>query len=279
MTKKVIQWFIDALLVNVGATAFRPDKTKVSNPQTLQNISVALLKLCEPFMNDSSRIHPGNVSSPSHHKGVFVETGDDAVPRLAENPDCPTEPYAPKNTFIPQIFFLCARSLHLSVVSSASYHTSIVRQVNHMAWSLRQRNADLVTDPNFNQILTMQYCNEVSLLAPGMVQDSLRFFNLTAGFLLQIDNKSLSQMPEHFVEDFCDYLVFVARFASKEMTPVEFGNIFRAVVKLLSPELAHVSVKLSARAMQFELLCSCISQRNGYHEKDCSKLQFTSETR
>ena len=105
MTKKVIQWFIDALLVNVGATAFRPDKTKVSNPQTLQNISVALLKLCEPFMNDSSRIHPGYVSSPSHHKGVFVETGDDAVLRLAENPDCPTEPYAPKNTFIPQIFF------------------------------------------------------------------------------------------------------------------------------------------------------------------------------
>ena len=228
------------MLVNIGATAFRPDKTKVSNPQTLQNISAALLKLCEPFMNDSSRIHPGYVSSLSHHKGVFIDTGDDAVPRLGENQDSPPEPYAPKNTFIPQIFFLCARSLHLSVVASASYHTSLVRQVNHMAWNLRQRNADLISDSNFNQILCMQYSNEVSLLASGMVRDSLRFFNLSSGFLLQIKANSLSHMPEHFVEDTCDYLVFVSRFEPKEMASIEFGNIFRAVVKLLSPESANV---------------------------------------
>jgi hypothetical protein len=195
-------------------------------------------------MSDSSRIHPGYVSSPSHHKGVFIDNGDDAVPRLGENQDSPPEPYEPKNAFIPQIFFLCARSLHLSVVSGASYHTSLVRQVNHMAWNLRQRNADLVTDPNFNQVLCMQYSNEVSLLASGMVKDSLRFFNLNSGFLLQINDKSLSKMPEHFVEDICDYLVFVTRFAPKEMAAIEFGNIFRVVVKLLSPELANVGVKL-----------------------------------
>ena len=57
-----MQWFIDALLVNVGATAMRPDKTKVSNAQTLQNIAVVLLKLCEPFVNNPSRIDPGFVS-------------------------------------------------------------------------------------------------------------------------------------------------------------------------------------------------------------------------
>merc|ERR1712038_913194 len=94
--KPVMQWFTDAILVNFGATAYRPDKTKVSNPQTLQNISVVLLKLCEPFMNNPSRIHPGFVSSPDHHGGIFATGGDDPVRRLNDdnNETRPSEPYS-----------------------------------------------------------------------------------------------------------------------------------------------------------------------------------------
>lgn len=235
-----MQWFTDALLVNFGATAFRPDKTKVSNPQTLQNISVVLLKLCEPFMNDPSRIHPGFVSSPEHHGGIFVNNGDNAVPRLNDDGEIPSEPYNPKNTFIPLCFFLCARSLNLSIVASAGYHTNIVRQVNHMGWNLRQRNSDVVNDPQFNHILSMQCANEVSLLAPEMTADTLRFFNLSSGFLLQVADGFLPGMPEHMVEDICSYVVFVTRFAPKDMASVDLGNVFKTVVKLLSPKYAAV---------------------------------------
>lgn len=235
-----MQWFIDALLVNIGATAFRPDKTKVSNPQTLQNISVVLLKLCDPFMDKPSRVDPGFVCSPEHHGGIYEASGDNAVQRLNADTDAPVEPYNPKNAFIPMCFFLCARSLHLAAVSSASHHNSLVRQVRHMGWSLRQRNADIANDPQFNSALSMQYANEVSILAPELIVDTLRFFNLSAGFLLQIQDELLPLMPEHMVEDICAYVVFVTRHAGKEMSRVELGNIFKTVVKLLSPKFARV---------------------------------------
>ncbi len=250
-----MQWFIDSLLVNIGATALRPDKTKVSNPQTLQNIAVVLLKLCEPFINSPSRIDAGFVSSPDHHGGVFIATGENAVQRLSNTSDTtPSQPYNPKNTFIPMCFFLCARSLHLSVVAHSTQHNGIVRQVNHMAWDIRQRNGDLTSDPQFNHILSMQFANEVSLLAPETVTDILKFFNLSAGFLLQLDDESLPLMPEHLVEDFSSYLVFATRFATKELGNVELGNVFKTVVKLLSPNHAKTVRNYNLRAKLGDVL-------------------------
>ncbi len=236
----MLQWFTDALLVNIGATALRPDKTKVSNPQTLHNISLVLLRLCEPFLKDPSRIHPGFVWS-EFHGGIFASSGDDAVPRLGDNSQTIPDPYDPKNKFIPQCFFLCARSLHLSVVAGASFHTNIIRQVNHTGWQIRQRNGDMGSDPNFNHIVSMQFANEVSLLSPEIVIASLRFFNLSAGFLLHISDKSLSLMPEHMVVDICDYITFVTRYSAEHMKGINLGNVFRVVVKLLSPQYASVS--------------------------------------
>jgi hypothetical protein len=239
--KMVLQWFSDALIVNNGATALRPDKTKVSNPQTLQNVAVALLKLCEPFRNDHSRIHPGFVCSEKDHLGVYATTGDNAVPRLGESSESSSEPYDPKNKFIPQCFFLCVRALHLSIVAGAEFHTGISRQASHTAWNIRQRGGDMSSDPNLNHILSIQYANETSLLAPDFVADSLRFFNLVANFLLDIEDNFLPLMPEHMVEDLCDYVVFVTRFAADSMRGVDLGGVFRVVVKLLNPKYANVS--------------------------------------
>jgi len=250
----VLQWITDALLVNVGATALRPDKTKVSNPQTLQNIAVVLLKLCERFMDDPSRIHPGFVWSEEDNGGIFATSGDDVVSRLGENAESCTEPYDARNKFIPQCFFLCARALHLSVVAGASQHTNILRQVNHTAWNLRQRNLDVANDNNFNYILSIQFANEVSMLAPELVIDSLRFFNLTAAFLTQTNDKALPHMPEHLVSDICEYLAFVSKHAEKQMEGVDLGNIFKVVVKLLSPQYASLVRNYNLRAKLGDVL-------------------------
>lgn len=239
-----MQWIIDALLVNVGASAMRPDRTKVSNPQTLLNLSVVLLKLCEPFVSDEKKsllIDPGFVSSETDNGGVFFPlSGDDAVTRLGDNPTLP-ESYNPKNRFIPQCFFFTARALHLGIVPGAAYHTSLLRQISHMHWSLRQRNVDLQSDPQFNHMLTMQHANEASLLAPEALADTLRFFNLSAGVLLRMDDSQLPLMPEHFVDNICDFMTFVSRMSANTMKGLDFGNVFKMVVKLLSPKYAHVS--------------------------------------
>ena len=249
---KVMQWFVDALKVNTGATAMRPDYSKVSKPATLINMSVVLLKLCEPFMDNESKsglIHPGFVSSPSDHGGVYKTVGDDGVPRLAEIQANDTVEYNPKNKFVPQCFFFAARCLHLGYVPLSSFHHQLLRQISHTVWDLRQRNADLQSDPNFSQLVGMQRANEVTVYLEDLVSGTLRFCNLMGGFLLKLEGPELKRMPEHFVDDICNVLQFIAKMKPKMLSGHQFRNIFRMVVKLLSPAYADVSV-LSRRILK-----------------------------
>lgn len=246
---QVMKWIIDAQLVNVGATAMRPDKTKVSTAPTLMNMSVVLLKLCEPFMNKENEskaalIDPGFVSSSEAHGGVYATSGDELVPRLGETAAAAAAAdsvYEPKNAFIPQCFFFAARSLHLGIVPLSAFHHNLLRNISHHAYMLRQRNADYQTDPNFGSLLNMQRANEVTLYLEDMVSATLRFCNLMAQFLLRLDGSSLGKMPEHFVDDICEILMFLAKAKPKFLSGHEYGSIFRMVVKLLSPEFANVS--------------------------------------
>jgi len=239
-----MNFFIDALLVNIGADAFRPDKTKVCQTHTLHNLSAVLLRLCEPFIHDPTRIDSAFISSPIDHGGVFALTGEFSVSRLGENEVLASNPnvpiYQPKNAFIPQVFFFCARSIHFGMASSASYHTTLTRQVNHTMWNLRQRNADAALDPALNHLLTMQYSNEVTILSPSILEETLKFVNLLAGVVLRTHDNILPYIPEHFIDDVCDILVFVARFQPKAMEKIGLGDVFRVSVKLLSPDYAHV---------------------------------------
>jgi hypothetical protein len=241
-----MHFFIDALLINIGADAFRPDKTKVCQAHTLLNLSIVLLKLCEPFIQDPTRIDCGFLLSPVDHCGVFSITGENAVSRLGENETLASNnsnlaPYQPKNAFIQQVFFFCARSIHFGLASAASFHSILTRQVTHTMWNLRQRNADAAHDPSLNHLLTMQYSNEVTILAPSFLDDTLKFVNLVAGVILYVRDDFLAYIPEHFVDDICDILVFVARFQPKALDKLDLGHVFRVTVKLLSPKYAHVS--------------------------------------
>lgn len=256
---RVMQWFTDALLVNIGATALRPDKTKVSNMQTLLNVMSALLKLCEPFVSDPKKaklLDPGFVSSPADHMGVFTAEGDNAVARLGENPSSPTAPYEPRNKFVPQCFFLCARALHLGLVPAAHYHRGLSRQINHEAWQIRQRNGDERNDPNFNYFIQTQFALESSLFMGDFLAEGARFVNLTAGFLLRLDDESLPRMPEHFVDDVCDVLTFMPKHpaSAKAMRGIDLGDAFRVVVKLLSPKYAHTVRNYNLRAKLGDVL-------------------------
>ena len=121
----VLTWVADALDVNAGANAFRPDRTKCSHAQTLLNLNVILLKLCEPFVTQPEKakmIDAGFVSCPEAHRGVFRTTGDDAVTRFSESNNVPElvlgqqlQQYHPKNAFIPQVYFFLALALLLGL--------------------------------------------------------------------------------------------------------------------------------------------------------------------
>jgi len=261
----VMQWIADALTVNAGATAMRPDKSKCSHPQTLLNLTAALLKLCEPFIANPAKsklIDPRFVSCSAAHRGVFNIQGDDAVSRLSDessedmaNADIPLKDYNPKNAFIPQCYFYTSRALHLGLIASSSHHLNIQRQVSNTAWNIRQRNGDITSDPQFNHILTHQYANEATIMSPELLSDGLRFFSMSSGYLQELTQEQLGLMPEHMVDDACELTSFCTKMDAKGvMVGLEFGNLFGLVVKLLSPDFAKTVRNYNLRAKLGDVL-------------------------
>ena len=240
---RVMQWFTDAMLVNVGASGLQPDQSKVSSTGMLLNVSVMLLKLCEPFVTDDKKVHlidPGFVSSPADHGGVFSTEGDDAVARLGENTASVAE-YNPKNRFIPQCFFFCARSLHFGIVPLLSHHENLLRHISHLHYEISNSNRDMYSDPNFSMLVSRQRSIEVSLYQEEMVTDTLRFCNLLAKVLSNLDDDALRTMPEDFVSDVCHIIMSVAKLKGKMLRGLMFRDVFHMVVKLLSARYASVS--------------------------------------
>jgi ubiquitin conjugation factor E4 B len=242
--KMVIQWFTDSLLVNVNAGGTRPDRTKVSSTEFLLNVSVILLKLCEPMMNDPKKsllVDPGFVNSPKDHGGVYDLTGSDHLPRLGENIDT-TKEYNPDNKFIPLCFFFCSRALALSIVPESSAFENINYHARRTAWNIQQQNGDVRSDPRLNQILGIQYAREIHMMSPAYITDVFTFYNMAAGVLLRIEKDELKAMPEHIVSDYCTVLDYGAEFTPTLLSGIDFGNIFRLTVTLLSKDYASVSV-------------------------------------
>ena len=254
---RVMQWFTDALVVNVAASGMRPDPSKVSSSSLMLNLSAILLRLCEPFLQDPQKhklIDVGFVSSPADHGGVFPSSGDDAVARLGGETD-PDDAemtmmaveedahhhYNPKNSFIPQCFFLCARSLHLGILPLLSTNYNMLAQISRMHHDLTASNQNLESNQRFQTIISFQRSFEVPLFQEEPLTDSLRFCNLMAKVLCTLEDDQLKSIPEDFVSDSCDIFTKVARQKGKALAGLDASFVFKLCVKLLSPKYSGVS--------------------------------------
>jgi ribosomal 50S subunit-associated protein YjgA (DUF615 family) len=246
--EQVLQWFVDCQILNTGATAMRPDITKVSSPGLLLNVSVELLKLCDPFMADDAKhklIDPGFVSLSQVGKLIFPTTGDSAIARLGESSSDEDSPmdsveYAPKNTFVPQVFFMAARSLALGIVPQLSSHENLLRLISHQHWELNSQNRDVYSDPHFSMLISRQRSAEVALFQEDMTTDTIRFINLMAKLLVGLTDDILKKMPEHFVNNICDVLMSFAKLKPRSLRGMDARFAFSLMVKLLSPKYKSV---------------------------------------
>lgn len=245
-------------MVNTGATGMRPDPRKVSASSTLANALVIMLKLCEPFVGNEKKQHlidAGYVSSMKDNGGVYTTEGEEAVSRLGEaNADAMATEYAPKNAFIPQCFFLCARFIHVGYAHVFANQTSLQRHLQHMHWEAHHQNRVLDGDDQYMRLLTTQRSQEVWLFQEEVVTDSLRFCNLMSKILFEMDDATLRLMPEHFVNDTCDIIMGVAKLKAKTLRGLDFRYVFKLVVKLLSPKYSEVRVAFATRILFAALL-------------------------
>ncbi|GKZ00388.1 hypothetical protein MPSEU_000991800 [Mayamaea pseudoterrestris] len=259
---KLLDWVRDALLVNNTADAMRPDSRKVSSSNLLMNLSVALLKLCEPLVKDAddkiSLIKPSFVSSAQDHGGVFETEGDHAVARLGsrnETDDVPMiEAYSPKNKFISPCFFFCARSLHYGLGPALSAHESLLRHIMYLHHDIRGAGRDIRTDPNFGLLLCRQRSNEVALFEPNMMSETLKFCNFLSRLLMEMDDDMLRTMPEDFINDICRIITIIAKLKSELLKGMELRNVFQMCVKMLSPRYGSIVRNYNLRAMLGDVL-------------------------
>jgi hypothetical protein len=179
--------------------------------------------------------------------GIFPTSGDDFLPRLGSSEENASEgpsEYNPKNTFIPQCFFLAARSLALGIVPMLSHHENLLRHISHQHWELSSQNRDIHSDPHFCILVSKQRSGEVALFQEEMIADSLQFFNLMARLLTNMPDEELRKMPENFVNNICDSLESVAKMKPKLLRGLELRFVFKMVVKLMSTKYAGVRISL-----------------------------------
>jgi len=278
---KLFRWFIDCQLVNPAATGMRPDyQTKVSSPSLLLNVSIVLLKLCEPFVSDEKKhnlIDPRFVLSVKDNFGVFPsqESGDDALPLLGgddsdDSDFFDTVTYNPKNTFVPLCFFITARSIDLGIAPLLSQHENLLRNISHRHWQVRNNNNNIQTDPQFRMMILRQRSSEVSLFQEEMVSDTLQFCDLLAKVLYEMDvDEILRNMPEFFVDNICDVLMDVAKLQAKLLQGLQFRYTFKLCVKLLSPKYAHMVRNYNLRAKLGDtLFLLFLPESKGSHYRD-----------
>ena len=249
----VLDWFTDALLVNVGASATRPDPTKVSSASLLLNLSASLLHLCQPFVSNPAKhglIDPLFCADPAAHKGLYATTGDNAVPRLSSSSSTETDDdtttmaveYQPKNAFVTQLFFLTARAIHLGLSAQLSQHESLLRHLSHLHWHITSRGSatDWQTDPQFALYVSRQRSAEVALLADDFVASHLHFLQLQAKLVCTASQDVVAQWPEELVSDVCHVVTLLAKLKPKLLRGIDMTYTFQQVVKLLSPTYATV---------------------------------------
>ena len=224
-------------------------------------------------------IDPGYVSSLKDNGGVYA-IGEDGVPRLGDVTagDLQKIEYSPKNAFIPQCFFLCARFIHLGYAHQFAPQLNLLRNIHHLHWEAHTNNRNLETDDTYLRLITAQRSQEVTLFQEELVTDSLRFCNLMSKILCEVDDETLRLMPEHFVSDTCDIMLGVAKLKPKALRGLEFRHVFKLVVKLLSPKYAGVCSTRTLFAFRVAVLIAkwthMILSFTG-----CSKLQSQSYAR
>ena len=135
----------------------------------------------------------------------------------------------------------------MSIVPESSAFENINYHARRTAWNVQQQNGDVRSDPRLNQILGIQYAREVHLMSPSYIPDVVSFYNMAAGVMLRIQKEELKAMPEHIVSDYCSVLDYGAEFTPNLLSGVDFGNIFRLTVTLLSKDYASVSNMASPR--------------------------------
>lgn len=239
----VLQWVGEALAMNAGAEATRPDPMRVSSDGFLLNLAMLLLNLAKPFVEDPAKaakiLHSTHFTrSPAQHFGAFPS---DLTPLHAQAATA-DEVDADGPNFITQCFFLTWRALHLGPVRQLSRHRELLQALNQR----HRHSPNPNEDPQVIMLMQRHLRGLAGLVQPELMREAFAFLATAARWLMPLveavhaEGQHLPPMPEHFVEDVVVLPALVQIVHPQTIPEVSpfLGSVFEVAIALLAkPQL------------------------------------------
>eukprot|EP00039_Didymoeca_costata_P000968 m.48417 g.48417 ORF g.48417 m.48417 type:complete len:1123 (-) comp10568_c0_seq1:65-3433(-) len=281
---RVLDFLAMYLRENAKRSRTHGNRDAVVRDGTALTMGNVMLKLCDKFADcvnpnfhkiDVSYIFRENMRMQLKEDPLVPETGLSTPDWLATLP-APQEP-----NFITEIFFMTLHALHQGFMPCAQRyayewvgrHGRLVQ----IARAMRDSNNDqekqrLQLLMNHHQAAKL--CFDAELMNPAVLELHLRFYTFASLWLLAQADKNISfpfhskvgmpyaLLPEYYVSDFAELLLFISKFASDTIENCMFAKGLIKCILVFIDSYTHV-VNPYIRAKFVEVLSTFSSSRRG----------------
>jgi ubiquitin conjugation factor E4 B len=256
--EQMIKWIGTVLEGNKFRARMQDDPFQSSSEGFMTNFDVVMLKLCQPFLDPKSKEPKmGAIQNDFVMLNDLVNFKDDTHVAMTEKEAL--EYYADKKSetysFITQCFFLTYRALRLGFLKTVERYQKVAQQLveGQKAYDrMRQLGAPLQEQAQLkdqiNKLYVVKWAAETHLMDTTLHKDILSFYRFASVWLIKIAEgdkgqplqgpvpKIFAVMPEFFIENIVDAMLFFTRFKPDVLAEVPMDEIFDMMVLLMDTE-------------------------------------------
>ena len=260
-THQVLLFFQKSLQFNTSRTktTFNRDEYAANNLASDSfslNLASVLLRLCIPFADVKSKaakkIDAASflLSSKARNVAAF-DMSEDLICGGKFTQD--REDKIGDLHFVSQVYFLTLHALRLGPVQILRKVNLMMQQFSHIQRMLNQNPSDSRLQMQHGLILARKCVYDCALLEPDVVNATLRFISLTMGVLVHLaggteslddpkitielprtPNETWRAVPQHFVDDTFDLLIYIGRERGHLLDSVSMDSVMDFLVLFLT---------------------------------------------
>ncbi|KAL8199422.1 hypothetical protein R6Q57_012990 [Mikania cordata] len=292
--ENVLQYIAEVINKNASRAHIQVDPLSSASSGMFVNLSAVMLRLCEPFLDANStkkdKIDPKYVfygSRLDFKELTALHASSEEVSEWLNknNPSVPSQHESTNYSFICECFFMTARVLHLGLLEAFSDFKHLVQDISRCEDNLAtlktmQEQAPLPRlaqdiarlEKEIESFTQEKLCYEAQILRDGgLLQQALSFYQLMVvwlvgrigGFKMPLPQScpmEFACMPEHFVEDAMELLIFASRIP-RALDGVKLDDFMNFIIMFMaSPEYIRNPY---LRAKMVEVLNCWMPRRSG----------------
>lgn len=291
--ENVLQYIAEVINKNASRAHIQVDPISSASSGMFVNLSAVMLRLCEPFLDANStkkdKIDPKYVFYGSRldfkELTALHASSEEVTSWLSNNNPSNTSSGENNYSFICECFFMTARVLNLGLLKAFSDFKHLVQDISRSEDSLatlktmqeqspstRVQQEIARVEKEIDSLTQEKLCYEAQILRDGgLLQQALSFYQLMVvwlvgrigGFKMPLPQPcpmEFACMPEHFVEDVMELLIFASRIP-RALDGVKLDDFMNFIIMFMaSPEYIRNPY---LRAKMVEVLNCWMPRRSG----------------